>query len=86
MSAATPRSHDVDHRQDETGGLAGPRLRNADQVLHHQDCRDRLGLDWSRLSIARIVYGFEQFGRKAEIGESHAYGNVRISVAKNRHT
>ena len=63
---------DVDHRQDEARGLAGAGLGNPDQILAHKHGRDRRALDWSRLVIAAVADGAEQFVRKAEIGESHS--------------
>ena len=38
--AAAALAEDVDHRQDEAGGLAGAGLGDADDVLAHQDRRD----------------------------------------------
>ena len=63
---------DVDHRQDEAGGLAGAGLGDPDQVLAHQHRRDRRALDRSRLVIAAVGDGAEQFVGKAEIGKSHS--------------
>ena len=67
--------HDVDHRQHEAGSLARARLRDPDDVLHHQDRRNRFALDVGRLCIAGFAYCFEQVFGKAEIGESHAVRN-----------
>jgi hypothetical protein len=61
----------VDHRQHETGGLAGARLRDADQVAHHQHAGDGLRLDRSRLVIAGVRHRLQQFVRQAEIGKLH---------------
>jgi hypothetical protein len=51
----------VDHRQHETGGLAGTGLGDADDVAHHQDRWNGLGLDRSRLVIAGIRDRLKQF-------------------------
>ena len=84
--AAPAAGHDVDHRQDETGGLAGPGLRDPDDVLHHQDRRNRLALDVGRLCIAGFAYCLEQVFGKAEIGESHAVRNCPWNKGRlNRH-
>ena len=67
-----PWCEDVDHRQDEAGGLAGAGLGDADQVLAHQDRGDGGALDRRRFVIAAVVDGAEQFVGKAEIGKSHS--------------
>ena len=67
-----PCGEDVDHRQDEAGGLAGAGLGDADQVLAHQHRRDRAALDRGGLVIAAVGDGAEQLVGKAEIGKSHA--------------
>ena len=76
--AAAAGGEDIDHRQHETGRLAGARLSNRDHVLHHQDLRDRLRLDGCRLAIASSLDCLQQFVGKAEIGKIHIDGNVRI--------
>ena len=75
--AAASGGHDIDHRKHETGGLAGTGLRDADDVLHHQDRRDRLGLDRGRLGITGGFDRIEEFFGKAEIGKGHA-GPLRV--------
>ena len=50
--AAAALGQDVDHRQHEAGGLAGPGLGDADQVLAHQHRRDRALLDRGRDVVA----------------------------------
>ena len=70
--AAAAVVQDVDHRQDEAGGLAGAGLGDADQVLAHQDRRDGGALDGRGLAVAAVVNGAEQFVGKAEIGKSHS--------------
>ena len=62
---------DVDHRQDEAGGLAGAGLGDADQVLAHQHGRDRALLDGRRRVIAAVADGAQQLVGKAEIGKRH---------------
>ena len=47
----------VDHRQHERRGLAGPRLGDADDVAHHQHRGDDTRLDRRRFVIARLVDG-----------------------------
>jgi hypothetical protein len=47
----------LDRRQHERGGLAGARLRDAEQVAAFEQDRDRLCLDRRRLGIA---LGFER--------------------------
>ncbi len=69
---------DVDHRQGEARRLAGAGLGDADQVAHHLHLRDGLGLDRSRLFIAGVLHGFQQFIRQAEVGKLHIYRNVRV--------
>ncbi len=68
---AASMGEDIDHRQHEAGGLAGARLRNADQIPHHQDGGDRLRLDRRRFAIPRLRNSAEQLVRKAEIGKAH---------------
>ena len=63
---------DVDHRQDEAGGLAGAGLGDSDQVAVHQDRGDRLALDRGGLVIAGFLHGAEQFVGEAEIGKGHS--------------
>ena len=70
--AAAALVQDVDHRQDEAGGLAGSGLGDADQVLAHQDRGDCRALDRSRIVIAAVIDGAEQFVGKAEVGKSHS--------------
>ena len=60
QGAAATAGHDIDHGQDEARRLAGSGLRDTDDVLHHQDGRDGLGLDRRRLGIAGVGDGFEQ--------------------------
>ncbi len=48
----TSGRQDFDHRQGERSGLAGTGLGTADDILSHQDRRDRFGLNWGRLGIA----------------------------------
>jgi hypothetical protein len=52
--ATAAMGENVDHRQNETGGLAGTGLGDADDVAHHQDRGNCLCLDRSRLVIAGI--------------------------------
>jgi len=52
---------DVQHRQDEAGGLTGARLRDSDDVLAHQHGRDHGALDRRRFVIAAVGDGLEQF-------------------------
>jgi hypothetical protein len=68
---ATAVAQDIDHRQDEGGGLAGAGLRDADQVAHHQHRRDRLRLDGGRLGIARFIDGAKEFVGETEVGKAH---------------
>ncbi len=69
---AAAAGHDIDHRQDETGRLAGARLGDADDILHHQDRRNRLHLDVGGDGIARGFHRFEQGRGEAEVGKGHA--------------
>ena len=62
---------DVDHRQHERGGLAGPRLGDADHVAHHQDRRDRSRLNRCRFVIARFGDSAQKFIGEAEVGKFH---------------
>ena len=70
--AAAAVVQDVDHRQHEAGGLAGAGLGDADQVLAHQNGRNGGALNRSRLVVAAVIDGAEQFVGKAEIGKSHS--------------
>ncbi len=70
--AAPAMRQDVDHGQDETGGLARSGLRNADDVAHHQHRRNALRLNRRRLVVTGIDHRLEQLVRQAEIGELHA--------------
>ena len=51
---ARPSDEDVDHRQDEGGGLAGARLGASEDVATHQDDGDGLFLDRGGLGIALV--------------------------------
>ena len=82
--AATAARHDVDHRQHEARGLAGARLGDADDILHHQHRRDRLALDVGGLGIASFAYCPEQVFGKAEIGKSHAVRNCPWNIGRQQ--
>ena len=69
--AAAAMGEDVDHRQDEAGGLAGAGLGDADDVAAHQDRRDDPALDRRRRVVAAVGNSAQQFVRKAEIGKRH---------------
>src|SRR3546814_9913662 len=74
---------DVDHRQHERCCLARPGLGDGDQILVHQNSRDRLPLDRSGLRIAAVGNGTKQFVGKAYIGKAHgvsAYRAARLSA------
>ena len=45
---------DIDHRQDEGGGLAGARLGASEDIAAHQDDGDGLFLDRGGLGIALV--------------------------------
>ena len=70
--AATTAGENVDHRQHEARGLAGARLRDADDVLHHQHGGDGLRLNRRRLGVAGGFYRLQQFVGEAEIGKFHS--------------
>jgi len=70
--AATPARQDVDHRQYEAGRLAGAGLRDPDNVFHHQNGRDGLGLDRRGLGVAGGFYRLQQLVGEAEIGKFHS--------------
>ena len=59
--ATAAMRQNVDHRQHEARRLAGPGLRDADDVLHHQHWRDGLRLDRSRFVITGIEDRLQQF-------------------------
>ena len=46
-------------RQGEGGGLAGPRLRDTDQIVARKDLRDGRCLDGSRLGVTRLFNCFQ---------------------------
>ena len=48
-----------EQRQGEGGGLAGSRLRDADEILAGEDDRDRRSLDRCRFGVAGVVHGAE---------------------------
>ena len=81
--AASAAGHDIDHRQDEAGGFAGPGLSDPDDVLHHQDRRNGLGLDIGGHGIARRFHRFEQGRGEAEVGKCHAVSRGPIVERNN---
>ncbi len=60
-----------DHRQHETGGLAGAGLGDAEHVAAFQRVGDRLRLDRRRVGIASFRDGFEHARIELEISELH---------------
>jgi len=58
-----------EHGQDERGRLAGPGLRNADDVLLFEDIRDGLRLNFSGLGVTRGRDRVGHFGAEAEPGK-----------------
>ena len=75
--AAAAMCQNVDHWQNKAGGFAGARLRDSDQILHHQHGRDRLGLNRGGRIVSRSRHGLQQFVGKAEIGKCHRLYNIR---------
>ena len=61
---------DIDHRQRERSGLAGPGLRAPKHVAALQDVRNRLGLDRCRLGVSGLGHRPLNFGAQAETGEA----------------
>ena len=76
--ASASTVENIDHWQNKAGGLASARLGDANDVLHHQDCGDGLGLNRRRLAVARGFHRLQQFFGKAEIGKSHVSQIVRL--------
>ncbi|SUJ33288.1 Uncharacterised protein [Sphingomonas paucimobilis] len=61
----------LDRREDESGGLAGAGLRDAEQIAAFQQRRDRVALDRGGFGIA---FGFERADERlgeAEFGKGH---------------
>ncbi len=56
-----------DHRQGESGCLAGAGLGNAENVAAGENVRDRLSLNGSGGGIARGCNGIHNLGRKAKL-------------------
>jgi hypothetical protein len=59
----------LEHRQDERGRLAGPRLGAGEDVATGEDERDRLGLDGGGFRVALLGDGAEELGRQPELIE-----------------
>jgi hypothetical protein len=57
---------ELQDRQHETGGLAGSRLRGAEQVAACEDYRDGLRLDRGGNGVTLLGDSAEQLGRQAE--------------------
>ena len=62
---------DVDHRQRETGGLAGAGLGTAENVAAHENHGDGLFLDWGGLGVARVADGAQDSVAQAQFTEAH---------------
>ena len=56
-----------DQRQAEGGRLAGARLGEAEDIVARKRQRDRLRLNGGGGFVARLLDGFQDFGRKAQI-------------------
>ena len=65
---------DVEHRQHEATGLASAGLRGAEHVATHENARNGLRLDRSRLTIALLADGADDFRRQAETLEAVLVG------------
>ena len=59
----------VDHRQHESGRLAGAGLGDAGDVAATENMRDGFGLNRGRDLVARLVQGLEDVRGKPEVGE-----------------
>jgi hypothetical protein len=59
----------LQHRQRETGGLAGAGLRRAEQIPARENDRDGLRLNGGGLGVALLGDRAQQLGREAEIFE-----------------
>jgi hypothetical protein len=59
----------LQHRQRESGRLAGAGLRRAEQIAPGEYYGDGLRLDGGGLGVALLGDSFEQLGRKTEILE-----------------
>ena len=75
---------DVDHRQHEAGGLAGPGLSDTDQVAAHQCAGDDALLDRGGRVIAAVGDSFKQLVGKAEVGKTHVLSGVKRAFANRR--
>ena len=86
--AAAALGQNVDHRQHEARRLARPRLRDADQVAHHQHRGNGLRLNGRGGGIAGIGYGLDQLVGKAEIGKYHRISEIRAAARQfsSRHS
>ena len=62
---------DVDHRQRETGGLAGAGLGATEDVAAHENHGDGLFLDRCGLGVARVANGAQDFFAQAQFFEAH---------------
>jgi hypothetical protein len=67
----TTLAEDIDHRQGETGGLAGAGLRAAQHVAAHEDLRNRLFLDRGRGLVAGFGDRAQHVLAKAQFGKAH---------------
>ena len=63
------RVQTLEHRQDEGGRLAGPRLGAREHVASGEDERDGLCLDRGRFRVALVGDGAKELGRQPEMIE-----------------
>ena len=77
----------IDGRQHEGCGLAGPGLRDAEQVAALEHRRDRLRLDRRRGVVALEVKRLEHGLRQPELGESGChFGCIKLAIYAARST
>ena len=62
---------ELQHRQHEGGGLAGPGLGAGEDVATLQDERDRLSLDGGGVRVALVGDSTEKLGRQPKGIEGH---------------
>ena len=68
--AGAARCEMGDHRQNETGGLAGAGLGDAEHVTAFECVWDGLDLDRGRGFVARFGYGLKHPGVQGKVGKS----------------
>ena len=71
-----PGGEHVDHRQGETGGLAGARLCATQHVAPCEHDGDRLFLYRRRLGVTGVLDRFERIVAQPKILESHAFCRI----------